>query len=169
MARRARQTGLNSKVYRHFAVITVCLTATLAIFADGENRSAMAEELDARDEHTALKQEEAEKYGKPRLIATSHDRPRNTGGGFDADGGGEFGAPMDDLGSDQGSGYVPPSRATTQVGLGIDYAALGLTQAQFEALSQAERDALLQQLRAQRTRQARSLLERSAARGGVEL
>ena len=41
MARRARPTGLNAKVYRHFAVITVCLTGTLAIFADGENRAAV--------------------------------------------------------------------------------------------------------------------------------
>ncbi|MEC9068111.1 MAG: hypothetical protein VX569_12615, partial [Pseudomonadota bacterium] len=68
MARRARPTGLNAKVYRHFAVITVCLTGTLAIFADGENRAAVAHTIDYREGQTPLAQADARQEGKPPRI-----------------------------------------------------------------------------------------------------
>ncbi len=41
-------------MYRHFAVITVGITACLAMFADGENREAMERELAHRKNNSAM-------------------------------------------------------------------------------------------------------------------
>ena len=175
MARRASPTGLNAKVYRHFAVITVCLTGTLAIFADGENRAAVAETIDDREEQTRLAEAEARKYGKPRLINAAGARPRQRPARFDhGDAGGEFGAPMDRVAvTELGSGRQPARGGGAVGGAGagpvVDYTALGMTRAEFESLSPSQQRALLEQLRDRRARQARALLERSAERSGTQL
>lgn len=167
MARRANPAALNAKMYRHFAVVTVCLTGALAILADGENREAVAEELARRDRQAELKRAEAAKFGAPKLV-TSSDRRGGHAATFDYGGtASTFGAPMDTAGAGAGSasGYLPRN-STTRVGTGIDYAALGLTKEEFEQLAPSEREALLREFRQLRSRQARSLLEGSLARGG---
>ena len=169
MVRRARKPAMDARMYRHFAVVTVCLTAALAIFADGESRKAMGDGIAAHERRAALERAEVEKFGQAKLI----DRSGAAGGPaatFDYSGGSAFGAPMDSAGSaEQDSSYAPRRNSTTRVGTGIDYAALGLTQAEFERLDPSEQQALLREFRALRARQTRSLLEGSAARGGGEL
>ena len=64
MARRTRKAAVDAKMYRHFAVVTVCLTAALAIFADGENRKAVAEGIEAHERQTALERAEVAKFGQ---------------------------------------------------------------------------------------------------------
>ncbi|MGV2496184.1 hypothetical protein [Altererythrobacter sp. Ery1] len=167
MARRVNPAVLNAKMYRHFAVVTVCLTSALAILADGENREAVADELARRDRQAELKRAEAEKFGTPELITSSALRGGHAAS-FDYGGtASTFGAPMDTAGaSTQGeSGYLPHN-STTRVGTGIDYAALGVTKEEFERLDPSEQEALLREFRQLRSRQARSLLEGSLARGG---
>lgn len=165
MARRARKPAVDARMYRHFAVVTVCLTAALAIFADGESRKAVTDEIAARERRAALERAEVEKFGQAKLI----DRSGASTATFDYGGSADFGAPMDGTGSDDGSSYVPRRNSTTQVGSGIDYAALGLTQEEFERLDPSAQEALLREFRALRARQTRSLLEGSAARGGGAL
>lgn len=169
MARRTRKAAVDAKMYRHFAVVTVCLTAALAIFADGENRKAVAEGIEAHERQTALERAEVAKFGQAKLVDRS-GRSSNHAASFDYGGDSDFGAPMDSAGSaEQDSSYAPRRNSTTRVGTGIDYAALGLTQAEFERLDPSEQQALLREFRALRARQTRSLLEGSAARGGGEL
>lgn len=169
MARRANPAALNAKMYRHFAVVTVCLTGALAILADGENREAVADELAKREQRAELERVEAEKFGQPRLVTSVARRGDGHSATFDYGGTGEFGAPMDSVGGHaQGGSGSLPRNSTARVGTGIDYAALGLTKEAFERLDPAEREALMREFRQLRTRQARSLLEGSLARGGGE-
>jgi hypothetical protein len=167
MARRANPAALNAKMYRHFAVVTVCLTSAIAILADGENREAVADELARREQRAELKRAETEKFGAPKLVASSALRGGHAAT-FDYGGtASSFGAPMDTAGANaQGGSGLLPHNSTTRVGTGIDYAALGLTKEEFEQLAPSERDALLREFRQLRSRQARSLLEGSVARGG---
>lgn len=165
MARRANPAALNAKMYRHFAVVTVCLTSAIAILADGENREAVADELARREQQAELKRTEAEKFGTPRLVTSSAQRGGHAAT-FDYGGtASTFGAPMDTAGTEGGNGYLPHN-STTRVDTGIDYAALGLTKEEFEQLEPSEREARLREFRQLRSRQARSLLEGSLARGG---
>lgn len=166
MARRAKQAGLNARMYRHFAVVTLCLTGALAIFADGEKRDAVAGELAKREQRAELKRAEIEKFGKPRLVI--HPRQPHASAGFDYGGSaGKFGEPMDRAGSHaQDIADFRPRNSTTRVGADIDYAALGLTRAEFERLDPSEQEALLREFRRLRAGQARSLLQGSLARGG---
>lgn len=44
MARKStKQKAIDLKMYRHFAIITVAITVAMAVFADGENRKAIAD------------------------------------------------------------------------------------------------------------------------------
>lgn len=45
MSRIVRTSPVSANMYRHFAIITVVITACLALFVDGENRDAMAERV----------------------------------------------------------------------------------------------------------------------------
>lgn len=165
MARRANP-AIDAKMYRHFAVVTVCLTAGLAIFADGESRQAVADEISAREDQAALERAEVAKFGPAKLITGSGTPAPSASFAYDGSGG-EFGAPMDGTGSrDQGASYVPRRNTTSRVGAEIDYAALGLTKAEYDELDPAAQQALLREFRELRARQTRSLLEGSAARGG---
>ena len=53
-------------MYRHFAVVTVAITACLAIFADGENRQALADTVHEKNQQQqmAAKERELVKSGK---------------------------------------------------------------------------------------------------------
>ncbi|WP_374405546.1 hypothetical protein [Pelagerythrobacter sp.] len=160
------QAAMNAKMYRHFAVVTVCLTAGLAIFADGESRQAVADEIAAHEAQTDLERAEVAKFGQPKLLIGSGQPAQSAS--FDyGGGGGAYGAPMDPLGgSDRSASSAPRRNTTTRAGTGIDYAALGLSKAQFDELDPATQQELLRQFHETRARQTRSLLEGSAARGG---
>lgn len=45
MSRIAKSSPVSAKMYRHFAAITVAITAALAMFADGESREAVEEQV----------------------------------------------------------------------------------------------------------------------------
>ena len=166
MVRRSRNAKLNTNMYRHFAVITVCLTAALAMFADGESRDAVADELAAREQKAKLEKAEVEKFGKAKLVSA----PAKPSAGFDTTGSGDFGAPMDDPGGGGfDPGFAPRRNTTSQVGATVDYAALGLPKEQFDQLDPSEQEMLMREFRELRARQTRSLLEGSAARGGGAL
>lgn len=166
---RRKQTAVSPyRIYRHFAVVTVVLTAGVAILADGERRAALAEEIEAREQRNELEIASQQKFGKPRLVKKT---PQG-GGSFGSDSG-SFGDPMDDPGSSS-SGYVPAnlwfSGGSTPV-----YHRLGLTEAQWAALSEDQREALRRKAgeeaararTAERRDQVDRLLEASTSRAGV--
>lgn len=157
-------------MYRHFAVVTVCLTFALAIFADGENRTAMAEELDEQQQQAALRQQSADMVGTAR-IGVKKPGPAADPGGFGEDE--SMGAPSAPVAGGGSSSSVMPEGP----GLGGSMAAaqsVGFPQAHLAAMSQAERDQLVKGLRdagmlspQERRRRAAALLAVSRSRSGV--
>lgn len=83
---------VDPKMYRHFAVATLVLTALIALFADGDNRGAVTDGMERREQQAALRKAEAEKQGesKPVLVNRAGESRDNSG-----DGGGDFGSPTD--------------------------------------------------------------------------
>lgn len=160
--------GIDPKMYRHFAVATIAISAVIAIFADGESQEAMAR----NQRHTELKQAETEKFGRTRLVDKRDDgrKGRSSGGGFN----GEFGAPMD--GSPPGggnSGFIPANvvLAPSPIMIEPDQAAMA-------RMTPAQRKAYLKRLEEERERrmnegpvlptaaQVSALAAASAARSG---
>jgi hypothetical protein len=168
--------ALKPSMYRHFAVLTVAITLVLVIFSDGENRQAVAAELQAQHDAEAARIERSKpKYGTPRLVQRQR---ASVWRDFNEGGGGSFGDPTDYQGSRvQRSGEVQlpsPSRlggAFTPE----DYARFGISEKELAALSPEEREKLLARLRAggmaadpkERARQIEKLLASSAQRSGA--
>lgn len=70
------------QMIRHFAVITILLTATIAIFADGERRDAIGAEIKSQQERTALVEAERTRNAATRPAPLA----RSAGsGGFGSD------------------------------------------------------------------------------------
>lgn len=144
MVRKKQQPAGALRMYRHFAIVTVALTAALALFADGESREAMAEEIAAREQRNELAHASAEKFGKPRLVR----KEPASAGSFGSDGG-DFGEPMDDAGGGNPSGYISgPVNAPSA------YAYFGLSEAEWEALSEEQRAALRREVQEEADRAA---------------
>jgi hypothetical protein len=128
---------MSAKVYRHFAVVTVAVTAAMGMFADGETRDAAASEIAAHDQQVALARANAHKFGEPKLIRHSEQPARVFGdSGFD----GAMGEPMDepDGGEDSGVGIQPEPASGDGVPTG--YTRYGLTSAEWAALAPEQRE-----------------------------
>jgi len=108
MARAAPTLPISPRLFRHFAVITVAITACVAMFADGEGREAIANEVAVRQKQNELLIAEADKVGKRTV---GFDRAMAGKGAVAAandsvdwsDDGGDFGAPIEG-GSGSGDG-----------------------------------------------------------------
>ena len=152
------------KMYRHFAVVTILLTAGLALFAEGENGEA-ARALVAREQASATS------AGAPKLVRATPASAWFSPTGETEDASFEFGSPMDD-----------PVGGDDPVGSDADALAPGLEQAQeagyseeyLASLGAQERELLLNGLRENgmlspeiREDQARSLAAASSRRSGA--
>lgn len=69
MSRIARASAVSPKVYRHFAVVTIAITACIGLFADGESTEALRSQIEAREARNRLLTAEADKLGARRLKA----------------------------------------------------------------------------------------------------
>lgn len=162
--------GIDPKMYRHFAMLTIGLTTIFAVFADGETRETVAH----NHQHAELKRADEKKFGKTKLVDKRGDKPRpnSGGGGFN----GAFGAPMDGSGGSGGnSGYVPPALALTPSPIIIE-----VDQAALARMSPEQRKAYLKRLEDERQRRMRegpvvptpqqvsALAAASAARAGSD-
>lgn len=162
--------GIHPKMYRHFAMATVTISAIIAIFADGESQEAVAR----NERHTEMKQAEEERFGKTRLIDKRDDggKRRSSGGGFN----GEFGAPMDGSSSGGGnSSFIPANMilAPSPIVIEPDQKAMA-------KMTAAQRKAYLKRLEEERARrmnggpvlpttaQLSALAAASAARSGSD-
>ena len=102
MRRAAPPLPLSPKLLKHFAAITLVLTASIAMFADGESREVITEQVDMRAARNQLLETEAEKLGTKKLKAhlalkdkgraylpfAEEGQANEFGGGMDGGGGG---------------------------------------------------------------------------------
>ncbi len=128
------------KMYRHFAIVTIALTACLALFADGENREFAEEQANralqsqVRAERRTV-QSNTPAYGEARLERRSGTTTR-FGREFDRN----YGKPM----------ISPNSRSSVieQAVVRDDVVIPGYSQAYLDSLSEDELDQLIESLRA---------------------
>lgn len=135
MAKHAPILAFDAKMYRHFAIITIGLTGGIALLADGEKRQAVTETA------VAVARYEPEKPKGPSLIIKAETRGGGDLDGFYREDGSDFG------GSSGGGGGI--SLAALDRVSRIDerrLAELGLTLADFNALSPKEKERILRKL-----------------------
>lgn len=169
--------ALKPSMYRHFAALTVAITVVLLIFADGENRQAVAAEIQAQHDAEAARIARSKpKYGAPKFKQRQRAaawREFNESGGS-----ARFGDPTDFQGSRvqrSGTASLPPPARLGGEFTPEDYARFGISERELAALSPGEREKLLARLRAggmatdpdERARQIAKLLNSSAQRSGA--
>lgn len=160
--------GISPKMYRHFAIVTVVISATIAMFADGDRRDAIAEGIAQREQKAELSQQEREKTG-PRQVGTL---PQQSGSwGSDSVGG--FGSPMDNSSVSDGSSIYAGARTPMTIRVEVDPAVLA-------KMTPEQRAAYLKKLEEERSRrlaqgqpipdpsQIQNLIAASAARSGSD-
>jgi len=160
---RALPSAIPSKMYRHFALVTVLLTTSVAMFADGEGREARATQVAEHDKQEALRQEAAEQVAKPtitRRVPQPRHRFAQEVRGFDV----SFGAPMDSAAGSLTAYARELTAGVTQAGYSDAYLA---------SLGSQERDLLLEGLAREgllspeeRERKSAALVAASRARRG---
>lgn len=88
MRRAAPPLPISPKLLKHFAAVTVVLTACIAMFADGESREAIQEQVDMRAARNQLLETEAQKLGTRKLKSNLAAKDKNpSSAGFSDDGG----------------------------------------------------------------------------------
>ena len=106
MRRKSTTSALSPKLLKHFAAVTVVMTALLTVFASGEDWGARAQ-ISAVEAKNQLAASEAEKLGTKR-IATTLKVANNVGAAsFGDDEGGSFGD--GGSGGGGGGGYASPA------------------------------------------------------------
>ncbi len=157
---RTLPSAIPPKMYRHFALVTLALTASVAMFADGENREVASAQVVERDAPPPPQQDLA----PPARTAAPHRREtfvqRSAFDGFDA----SFGMPMDKT---VGSLAIQTNRLAPEV------AQAGYSEAYLASLDPGERDLLLRGLEqegmlspGERERRTAALVAASEARSG---
>lgn len=171
--------AVNQKVYRHFAIITVVVTLLVAVFANGENRQAVAAAVAERQHAAALAEYQAHKFGKPTLIQAEPLKARVYNSAADySDTNSDYGAPMDRVGGrsqdnavfrgavNRGGGhYVPASYSAYQIS---DEELAKMTPAQRQALKAQLANGGLSGNPALRKKQIAALAAASQQRAGSE-
>ncbi|GGD50117.1 hypothetical protein GRI62_06960 [Erythrobacter arachoides] len=115
------------KMYKHFAVVTLTLTAGIAMFADSDNREAMAQQVEDHQQDAELGRASAERVGSGELERR------------DLEGGGAFG--NEDAGYGEPGMIVRPvgrSGGRRRPGATTRIAIPGYTPEQIAALSEAD-------------------------------
>jgi hypothetical protein len=130
MARATPTLPISPRLFRHFAVITAAISACVAMFADGEGREAVANELAERQRKNELLIAEAAKVGTRSVGFDKAKAGRGAVAQANASVGevdelGDFGAPMDvPAGSSDGGGgdtvapSGPPRSVDIRIGAG---------------------------------------------------
>jgi hypothetical protein len=72
MAAAAPLIAVPRNLYKHFAVLTVAITVCVAVFADGENKQAIAEKIEQRQE-ARVKRAQAERAASQQNVAGLRD------------------------------------------------------------------------------------------------
>lgn len=160
--------GIDPKMYRHFAMITIAISTVVGVFASGETQDAMAR----NDRHTEMKQAEVRRFGSVKI----GDRRSGTTSRDSGEFRGDFGEPMDGSASQGGnSSYIPESMAIGPMPVMVE-----VDQATLAKMTPAQRKAYLKAIEAERKRrlgtgpfmptreQVSSLAAMSAVRSGSQ-
>ena len=67
MANLALAPVVNAKLYRHFAAVTFAITLCVALFANGEARQVVGDDVDDQRQAAKLRDAEARKFGVKKL------------------------------------------------------------------------------------------------------
>ncbi|OYX65052.1 MAG: hypothetical protein B7Y88_10275 [Sphingomonadales bacterium 32-64-17] len=133
-----RKPAVPPKLFKHFAMATVALTAAVAMLADGSHREAKGDgELTQASESSAARE-------KPALLRRDIGRSdrASDGGDFYADSASAFGAPM--VQPVRSGGTIAPQQASRG---GIRPPVAGYSQTYLDSLSDEEYEALVEGLR----------------------
>lgn len=162
--------AINAKTYRHFAVITICLTGAIALIADGEKRETVANTAVAVAKYTP------EKPKTPSLIIKADTTKNANMDAFYREGSYNLDSFSDgNGGSNGGSIGGNTSLASVARVSKIDarrLASVGLTRKQFDALSPQEKERILRKLNqgmsvSERNKTIENATAKSLARSGV--
>lgn len=82
------------RMYRHFAVATVTLTACVAMFADGERREAISDHIEHKEREAELQRQSEAMFGQRELVRSKAAEDDGEFGSESSD----FAMPSDDLG-----------------------------------------------------------------------
>lgn len=91
-----------AKMYRHFATITIMITACIALFADGERREAIGAEIRADQKRQEMRALDAQRHGPTRLGGVEKS-DRGSGFGVETSGDGDNGTTDVDMPSESGT------------------------------------------------------------------
>jgi hypothetical protein len=117
-----------AKMVRHFAVVTLVITACIALFADGERREAIGAEIRADQQRQQMRALDAERTG-PRKIGAEKDVNRGSGFGEETSGSGGDTSVNPDSGGDGAMGpkqYRPQGQDTSMMPPGYFNPSAGL-------------------------------------------
>ena len=89
MANLALAPVVNAKLYRHFAAVTFAITLCVALFANGEARQVVGDDVDDQRQAAKLRDAEARKFGVKKLGDNRSNSSASFGSDFDPD----YGAP----------------------------------------------------------------------------
>lgn len=147
--RRSATPAIPPSMYRHFAIVTVAITAGLAMFADGENREAQAAQV--------AEAKPAKRAAPVALVTASPKTTRRQ----EADGWGGFDVSSSPVGS-------PSGGSSRRVGSDFDgIAAPGYSSEYLASLSEEERELLLRGLQENGMLEPDVQSERAAALGAA--
>jgi hypothetical protein len=130
--RRAATPAIPQKMYRHFALVTVLLTAVMAMFASGENRNAATAHIETQTAENEVRRESQARFGAPKIGGSPAPTVRNF-----PDDIGEFGRPMDNPRESLSGSVMARQERAEAAGYSPEYLA---------SLSPAEREMLLKGL-----------------------
>lgn len=120
-----------AKLYKHFAAVTVVLTAAIAMFAD-EDQRAVAEQAEERAAPSTPSARSTPAYGDARLTRSQPETPGSFGSEFDSG----YGEPMMEAGGDNRSSLARRAVSTSRQPLP------NMTPEEVAALSQDEYERL---------------------------
>lgn len=154
--------GIEPRMYRHFVVATLLISAVLAIVLDGNDRDSVLAEMQVAKQQADRNRAQKVHGSKAKLV----DNRRGTGDARTNDGylGGQYGAPMENVG-DSGSSEIPFAQMIpVQTSAAIDPAIL-------KKMTPAQRAAYLKQAQGPyrpSPQEISTLTAASAQRSGVE-
>ncbi|WP_379547024.1 hypothetical protein ACFCW2_13170 [Qipengyuania sp. DSG2-2] len=134
MVRKAKNAPNPAKMYRHFAVVTVIITAAVALMADSDSRREVVVAVEEHQDRAELQAKSDAMFQSGSLIDNSNSR--NVAGEFGDD------SWVGYAGSGTSSSRPPSSNATQSP----PWVRLGMSQEQYEMLPPEERERLLAQL-----------------------
>lgn len=169
MARRTQNKNIASRMYRHFAAVTIVSTMVMALFADGESRNAVAREA-IKPTSTAS----ASTSQRPSVLLVKHSLSRgsfSSGDEFD----GSYGQPMDGSSSDFGGSLPDDVAVLPGSGMPAGFTTYGVPASEWEKLTEEQKKKLIARYRAakkaemepDRAKQVDTLLAASMERSGA--